>query len=82
MSKQIDGGPAFPGPWHRTTDGYVRSGDPGMSLRDWFAGLAMQSLITTVALERHSTNPGLSIPDGIALDAYALADAMLKTREE
>ena len=43
-----DGGPAFPSQWDDKDN-------EGMSLRDWFAGHA--------------------------LDAYALADAMLKARK-
>lgn len=81
MDEQRAGGPAFPNiksdPWGKA---YKIAG--GVTVRDYFAAKAMQSLITTVALERHSINPGLNIPDGIALDAYALADAMLKAREE
>ncbi len=45
---------------------------PGMTLRDWFAGLAMQGLLT-------HDDEGL-IPE-TARDAYRYADAMLKARE-
>ena len=61
-----DGGPAFP----------IGSGDmrdpTGMTLRDYFAGLAMQGLLT-------HDDEGL-IPE-TARDAYRYADAMLKARE-
>jgi hypothetical protein len=61
-----DGGPAFP----------IGSGDmrdpTGMTLRDYFAGLAMQGLLT-------HDDEGL-IPE-TARDAYRYADAMLNARE-
>ena len=46
--------------------------DNGLTIRDHFAGLAMQGL---------STIDGYIGLDYIASDAYALADAMLKARE-
>jgi hypothetical protein len=45
----------------------------GMTLRDYFAAKAMQSM--------NSREDYVDAPaDAIALDAYALADAMLKAR--
>ena len=54
MSKSKDGGPAFPcdnyrdpmcgDVWNPWTEG-----TGGMSLRDWFAGMAMQSWIITLS---------------------------------
>lgn len=41
----------------------------GMTLRDWFAGLAMQAMIGSI--------PGHQI----APDAYDMADAMIKFRD-
>lgn len=46
----------------------------GMTLRDYFAAKAMQSMNTR---EDYIDAPA----DVIALDSYALADAMLKARE-
>jgi hypothetical protein len=46
----------------------------GMTLRDYFAAKAMQSLIL------QSTGADFEIPDA-AEDAYSYADAMLKARE-
>ena len=45
----------------------------GMDLRDWFAGLAMQSMNSCPDYEDAPI-------DAIALDAYALADEMMKAR--
>lgn len=64
---------AFPG-----GDGPFSGGphhDPGMTLRDWFAGQAIVGLV-----ERWSPS-GISASDEIAQFAYLLADAMLKERE-
>jgi hypothetical protein len=65
-----DGGPAFP---HRelNSDGQYEF-SPGVSLRDWFAGLAMQGLLV------HDDEGVISES---ARDAYRYADAMLKARE-
>lgn len=62
MNKETTGGPAFP-----------VAGYQGMTLRDYFAGLAMQSLI------QHLTGDDNEIVD-TAEDAYSFADAMLKER--
>ena len=64
MSKDSVGGAAFPTP-----------NDPmylGMSLRDYFAALAMQGLL--------STGDEDTTTIGVAHAAYAIADAMLKER--
>jgi len=63
MSKP-DGGPAFPD-----------EGIPGMTLRDWFAGMAMTGMHTNVKLNNDSTGH-------IALEAYTQADAMIAEREK
>lgn len=64
MSAPInDGGSAFP---HETSHGY----DSGMSIRDYFAGKAIEALIVR--------GWGLEAASG---KAYEIADAMLKARE-
>ncbi len=82
MSASKDGGPAF---------GYgnpTHGGDPGMSLRDWLAGLAMQGMAGT------GLNPNLPgdpadyklwpSPEELwrrrAVAAYGQADAMIEAR--
>jgi hypothetical protein len=71
MSRVIyTGGPAFP---EKKTD---NSGHPvylsGMTLRDHFAGLAMQAKLMR----------GLKIADYIADEAYLVADSMLTARSK
>ena len=55
---------------------YERCNYPGMTLRDWFAGQALQGFLAMCA-GRHSVGDG---PDGAAQYAYAHADAMLTER--
>ena len=54
--------------WMQKTGGYARD----MTLRDWYAGLAMQGM-----LENYVRNFDL-----LAIEAQQVADAMLKAREE
>ena len=61
--KPNTGGPAFP------VSLGMQPGWSGMSLRDYFAGLAMQGLIIEIPQP---------INDGLARLAYSIADAMLK----
>jgi hypothetical protein len=63
VTKHYDGGPAFPDDSH-----------PAMSLRDWFAGLAMQAFISSYP-RGYAGHAGR-----IAEDAYDYADAMLEAR--
>ena len=69
LLKKDDGGPAFP----RLGEGF---GNPnydcsGMSLRDWFAGMALEGYIS---------NSGS--PMSVAKDAYDIADAMIEVRKK
>jgi hypothetical protein len=76
MTKAV-GGPAFPTiilgrddrPIHWT----------GMTLRDWFAGLAMQGLVGDRGENDEAPLPPAHV---LALAAYSIADAMLKERDK
>lgn len=51
--------------------------DPGMTLRDYFAAKAMQASLQTI------TNfPDENWRQYVAIDAYAMADAMMSARGE
>ena len=63
--KKLTGGSAFP-------RGEIQSA-PGMTLRDYFASMAMQGMMVDVEQPKC---------DYIALIAYQVADAMLKAREQ
>jgi hypothetical protein len=72
--KPHDGGAAFP--LHPYT---VRASSAGMSLRDWFAG---QALLSIVASCMHDARQDGETPSQmIARKAYEVADAMLAARE-
>lgn len=64
------GGAAFPYA-HYDGIGFI---EQGMILRDWFAGMAMASLVDHITLESPAPK--------IAMLAYQIADAMLKEREK
>lgn len=67
MIDKLENPPAFPVSWPDA------SPTMGMSLRDYFAGQALEGILTT--------NPqGLSTAD-LAKEAYQYADAMLKARK-
>lgn len=75
MSKIETGGSAFPsGP----NNAY------GMTLRDYFAGQALSTYMADHAylqrLHASAHNFGLEIDDMLAINAYELADAMLRAR--
>lgn len=73
MAEPINnGGPAFP----VNSDNYAPPDSAGMSLRDYFAAKAMQGFVSSY--EEGQVTCSL---DDIALDAYKMADAMLKARE-
>lgn len=77
MNDKNTGGPAFPeAGLSGLPNGEFIHGQSGMSLRDYFAAKAMQ-----VELAQCKEFPDENWRHGIALDAYAMADAMLKARE-
>lgn len=73
MSNKKTGGPAFP--VKTPTPGYnFETVHQGMTLRDHFAGLAMQAMV--------ANGGSLGSSEGLARGAYVYADAMLKAREQ
>ncbi|MCO5092098.1 hypothetical protein [Bosea sp. (in: a-proteobacteria)] len=76
MGERIeDGGPAFPmlGNVAHNSDWLT---EPGMSLRDWFAGQAMSRLLDTC----RGDNFGVEFVDHVAEHSYRVSDAMLRAR--
>lgn len=71
MSKKNDGGYAFP--MEETDATAWRDCNQGMTLRDYFAAKAMQA--------RLSNPQWIASDERTALDAYQVADAMLRARE-
>lgn len=75
MNMINDGGPAFP-VWELNGKDQPEMTGFGMTLRDYFAARAMQSLLVTI-----DTYPDEHWRDGLAMDAYMMANAMLRARE-
>jgi hypothetical protein len=66
-----DGGPAFPAQHFDLADG-----EHGMTLRDWFAGMALQGMLA------NDIESGPEQVPIIVASAYVLADAMLAERSK
>jgi hypothetical protein len=90
MSRPRDGGPAFPVPLEFRKDG--ETDREGMTLRDWFAGQAVNGLLScwkdyAEFMQVDSghfadVNPA-AMPDSFwAERAYRIADAMLAERQK
>ena len=89
-----DGGPAFPVPPFTLAPGdhgtvSLDNFPKGMSLRDWFAGMAMQALLAStghdtqsIALLVTATEQDQAVDETLAGRAYDFADAMLAAREK
>ena len=55
----------------------------GMTLRDYFAAKALNSVYTTAMEDANNGSGIFSYPDwrvGLAIDAYKMADAMMEAR--
>jgi hypothetical protein len=75
-TRDNDGGPAFPvsvgmGPLS------AQFASPGMSLRDWFAGMALQGMFSIKI-----TPDSRPIAEGFAIQAYQFADSMIAERNK
>ena len=89
MNTPNDGGPAFP---YDDSTAALHAGCqpmsyPGMSLRDWFAGIAMGPLMASDGFERACMcDPEFKLerdlPAFCAQEAYRIADAMLAERKK
>ncbi len=73
MSNINDGGPAFP------LDG--PNAPAGMSLRDYFAAQVLPAAYEDCCIEARKRGWQPNWKMGVAIEAYELADAMLKARE-
>jgi len=71
--KQPSNPNAFPSTWDSSYNAVIQT-DSGMTLRDYFAAKAMQGSVV-------SDGPEFPKPELIAKWSYAVADAMLKARE-
>jgi hypothetical protein len=80
--------PAFPlntPKWHESvSDAGFEDIDftMGMTLRDYFAAKALQSLITNFLNKDLDQTDPYGWMGGLAMDSYSMADAMMKARDE
>lgn len=77
MNKINDGGPAF------CRGDHQHGGSAGMSLRDWFAGQALDAIIRAACAGQRFplSYPSECVESAMARNAYRIADAMLNARE-
>ena len=78
MSAINYGGPAFP--FAATDPSNVNMQAQGMTLRDWFAGMALQGMLSYHNAERGDFHTN-GTPIFAALFAYKLADSMIAARD-
>jgi hypothetical protein len=77
MNAPLDGGPAFPTEQGHNPDGtWNQTYESGMTLRDWFAGMALQHI--PELLHANLVNKSA---ENIAEWSYQIADAMLAARK-
>ena len=81
MRPRQDGGAAFP-VLQQESEEYpgLLTVHYGMTLRDWFAGMAVQGLLASIKVSAYTDSPkeARSIADA----AWLYADALLNTREK
>lgn len=83
MTKPNDGGPAFPVPEVLIESESIchPSAYQGMSIRDWFAGMALQGILASPRTPVNKSGEASGDSETIAYLSYVMADAMLKERE-
>ena len=84
-STKDDGGPAFPMEIDtEDSKGYPITGKivGGMSLRDWFAGMALQGMVAQPNDHTFTWDYTKEVRQRLAVKAYQYADAMLAERNK
>ena len=78
MSEKNNGGPAFP------IGSTPEEWGNGMTLRDYFAGKVLPAIYADcmAEIEKYGIHRQSEWLDNVAKDAYQIADAMLKARQE
>jgi hypothetical protein len=73
--------PAFPTRWYNPNIMQFEQME-GMMLRDYFAAQAMPALMASFLAKDLDLLDPHDWMDGLAMDAYSMADAMMKQRSE
>ena len=82
MSEIETGGLGLPANWVNIS-GVVVPDEDGMTLRDYFAAKALPAVFAEAMAEAREGSGLFQCPEwrvGLALDAYKMADAMMKAR--
>jgi len=74
-----DGGSAFPRPMITDAVSMIDPGSRGMTLRQWYAGMALHGMVSNIDHYKPITDDHLT---GIVGYSYALADLMIKKGEK
>lgn len=82
MSTKDTGGQAFPIPLAPGPNGMLHSGEPGMTLRDYFAGQALAGMLSDPTASNGLSARGMALAASYATAAYLHADAMLAERQK
>lgn len=77
MNPTNNGGPAFPA----TEEHGLNYGMFGMTLRDYFAAKVLPAMCSDYCASAQKVGFDEGWMVGVAMDAYAMADAMLEARE-
>lgn len=79
QEKEVQNFSAFPCAAFGPSDDSIHQ--RGMSMRDWFAGMALQGMVSQPILPK--VKPGdeeMTIGEWVARNAYNMADAMMEAR--
>ena len=80
-NKKPENPPAFPTTWDTSYNSIMQT-ENGMTLRDHFAGLALQGMLChSTRYKPRVINSDENWHNAISEEAYEIADAMLKRRE-
>jgi hypothetical protein len=77
-----DGGPAFPRPNSIEPNGTNSWANDGMTLRDWFAGQALDAAIDAYIVGNGPTLGTDHLSRNVAAHAYRIADALIAERDK
>lgn len=80
MSEINDGGPAFARSGNVAAHAKHVCSQSGMSLRDWFSGMALQGYLAGREKPTRKMLPGDKHHHSVATACYRYADAMLEAR--
>ena len=78
MTDKPENPPAFPVAWPEWA---CRTPEPGMTLRDYFAVVALQGVLSNLECAKNDAGDPIKTVGDVAALAYKQADAMLKARQ-